>query len=192
MGIEFNNIISRYSAIVLAGGKSTRMGTDKAGLILDGETLVARQCNKLYELGVQDVIMSGYGSGMIPDWEPEQGPLGGLATCLRLARNDAAIVVPVDVPMLSFGILEQLVMTHEQSDKPITIAKHGDKEEFLIGVYDKSVASAIEAQLAGGRRAVRALLEETGYGCAEFDSEDEFVNCNTPELYEMLSAKLEK
>lgn len=167
------------------------MGTDKAMLVLGGETLVELQRRKLSELGISDIIVSGYGEAMQPDDMPGQGPLGGLLTCLKLAENDACIVMPVDVPLLTIQTIEELIRCHELGDTPVTIAGHGEREEYLIGIYDKSVVPVIEEQLASGKRSIRALLERAGYSIAHSgEAEDTYINCNTPEAYELLQSRL--
>ena len=70
------------SGIILAGGKSARMGRDKASLPFGNGTLLTAQTDKLRSLGVTDIVLSGYAEGMVPDETPGCGPLGGLAACL--------------------------------------------------------------------------------------------------------------
>lgn len=181
-------VTNSYSAIVLAGGQSSRMGTDKSKLIFEGETLVERQCRKLREVGIEDIVVSGYGEGMVPDENPGQGPLGGLATCLRLIKNDSAIVVPVDVPLITARVFNGLMDTHSKSVMPVTVALNGEKAEYLIGVYDKRIVPQIDEMLEDGTRAVRMLLELTGCNFARFyGAEREFQNANTPESFAALN-----
>ena len=92
------------SGIVLAGGFSRRMGTDKAELTLGGLTLLELQIRKLRQIGITDIMISGYGKPMegtraIEDIYPHKGPMSGIHACLKAAKSEACLVVSVDVPL---------------------------------------------------------------------------------------------
>lgn len=169
------------SGILLTGGKSTRMGTDKASLPFGNGTLLTVQLEKFRALGITDVLISGYGDGQIPDDVPGCGPLGGLAACLPRVQNPCALVISVDVPLVSESTLRCLIGAHTGG---VTILRHGGRTEPLIAVYDAALGRTAQALLAADRRAVRALLDSTTCRIVDVDApEPEFVNCNTPEDY---------
>ncbi|MBR3585763.1 MAG: NTP transferase domain-containing protein, partial [Oscillospiraceae bacterium] len=79
------------SGIVLAGGFSKRMGTDKAELKLGGMTLLELQVRKLQQIGITDIMVSGYGKPVegtraIEDIYPHKGPMSGIHACLKAAK----------------------------------------------------------------------------------------------------------
>ena len=85
---------ARFSAAVLAGGLSSRMGRDKAALPFDGTTLLDFQVGKLRALGVKDIMISGSeqkipGARPISDVYPRKGPLSGIHACLAAAKGSA-------------------------------------------------------------------------------------------------------
>ena len=173
------------SGIILAGGASRRMGQDKAGLRLAGKTLLQRQADKLRGLGIQDVMLSGAdcpalpGVRVIPDEYPGKGPLGGLHACLRAARNPAALAVSVDAPLVPAAALAHLCRSHRGG---VTVLRHGEREEPLLGVYDRRAADAISARLSAGAYAVRALKKTVCWSCFDYLGPEELLmNCNTPE-----------
>ena len=169
------------SGILLTGGKSTRMGTDKASLPFGNGTLLTVQLEKFRALGITDVLISGYGDGQIPDDVPGCGPLGGLAACLPRVQNPCALVLSVDAPLIPVEALRALLEAHAGG---ATLLRHGDKLEPLIAVYDAALAAAARRLLAQGRYAVRALLEQPEWRAVDFDAPDRcFLNCNTPESY---------
>ncbi len=169
------------SGILLTGGKSTRMGTDKASLPFGNGTLLTVQLEKFRALGITDVLISGYGDGQIPDDVPGCGPLGGLAACLPRVQNPCALVISVDVPLVSESTLRCLIGAHTGG---VTILRHDGRTEPLIAVYDAALGRTAQALLAADRRAVRALLDSTTCRIVDVDApEPEFVNCNTPEDY---------
>ena len=169
------------SAILLTGGRSTRMGTDKAALPFGDGTLLSVQLEKLRALGITDVLISGYGDGMVPDDMPGCGPLGGLAACLPRIRNRCALVLSVDVPLVSETVLRCLIEAHTGG---VTLLRHADRTEPLIAVYDAALGEAARRLLREGKRAVRALLDEADCRVLDTDADEaQFLNCNTPEEY---------
>ena len=179
------NQAASLSGIILAGGASRRMGQNKAGLRLMGKTLLQRQADKLLGLGLQDIMLSGAGcpdlpgARVIPDEYPGKGPLGGLHACLRAARNPSCLVVSVDTPLIPAAALAQLCRSHRGG---VTVLRHGEREEPLLGVYDRRVADSISALIADGKYAVRALKDTVRWSCFDYSGPEELLmNCNTPE-----------
>lgn len=174
----------QFSAVILAGGKSRRMGVDKAFLELNGKTLIEHQKEKLQHLGITDILISGSAEGMIPDEKPGCGPLGGIATCLRKARHDRCLIIPVDVPLITEEILQELIDKHKETPFKITLVAHQGGFEQLIAVYDRDCAAAIERLLECGVNKVQIAAETVGYGVLNCrGNEDQFINCNTPEAF---------
>lgn len=183
------------SGIVLAGGASSRMGEDKASLMLRGQTLLERQVGKMRDLGVRDIMLSGGGlpqlpgTRVIPDELPGQGPLGGLRTCLRAARNPVCLVLSVDVPLVPRGVLERMCRTHRGG---ATVLRRWEKAEPLIGVYDRSTAGPAGELLAAGRRSVRALEDVIPWTWFDYLGPEVYLrNCNTPQDIEAVRALME-
>ncbi|MEE2565173.1 molybdenum cofactor guanylyltransferase [Hyphobacterium marinum] len=113
------------TGLILAGGKSSRMGTDKAALVLDGETLLDRARRILREAGAERVIVLGrsYEADGWPDPPGGKGPGVALASALnRLADSGPvqALVIPVDMPCLTPHSLKALIRSgpsaHYQND----------------------------------------------------------------------------
>lgn len=175
------------SGVVLAGGRSRRMGESKAGLVLAGRTLLQRQVDKLRALDIEDVMLSGAdctalpGTRTVPDEYRGQGPLGGLHACLRAARNDTCLVVSVDAPLIPHAALAHLCQAHSGG---VTVLRHGGWEEPLMGVYDRAVSGRIAARLEAGERAVRGLKRTVRWQCFDYAGPEELLmNCNTPEEF---------
>lgn len=167
------------SGIVLAGGKSRRMGRDKSALQFCGAALPAWQADKLRRLGVEDVLVSGRGPGMIADDIPDCGPLGGLYSCLRRAGGIRCLVLPLDVPLVPESCLRMLLDAHQSG---ITLLERDGKPEPLIGVYDSALWTQIGEILQGGSAAVMRLADRVGYQTVPYQGDDSLlINCNTPE-----------
>ena len=180
-----------FSAVILAGGKSSRMGSCKAELPWGGKTLVEHQVNKISALGISDIMVSGYsrpvtGTRFVPDIYPEKGPLGGIHACLCAANKAACFVISVDAPLFSPDEMKLLMEAHLAGDSPITVAEHLGTLEPLIGVYDSSLSDAAEEILQGANTSVKHLLDQIGFAVCEFSDENSVRNCNTPDEYNEL------
>lgn len=155
------------SGLILAGGRSSRMGRDKAGLILpDGRTLLQRQAEVLREAGATTVLVSiraGRETGLagvqlVPDLMADAGPLAGIAAGLRAAPAGLVLVLAVDMPLVQAGHLRELVelATAERGVVPVQAGQC----EPLAAVYPAILAASAEAALAGGRRSVQQWARE--------------------------------
>ena len=98
-----------FTGVVLAGGRSSRMGRDKAGLVLDGRTLLDRAIDVLHVAGAERVIVAGGDRATVVDGVAGQGPVGGIASVLATGIEGAVLVMPVDMPALDAASLRQLV-----------------------------------------------------------------------------------
>ena len=178
--------ITRVSAAVLAGGKSSRMGRDKAALPFAGGTLLSHQTAKLRALGIGDILVSGAaqtipGVRRVKDVYPGKGPLGGIHACLKAAEHDAVLFLPVDTPFVPPEALQALLDAHRGG---VTLLRHGERTEPLLGVYDAALAPLCEPILQSDRTIVWALLDQTDLHLLTLDLDDRlFFNCNTPEDY---------
>lgn len=181
-----------YSMIVLAGGRSSRMGRDKSDLIYREQTFLDIQIEKGRKLGIEDILVSGYkGDGcagrLVMDRFAERGPLGGLEACLRQAVHGRCLVVSVDTPLLSVSELQGLLEADRETVAPATLLCHGDRLEPLMGVYSVDLADAMAAALAAGNGSALALLRKEGYGVyRSAGDEAQFQNINERAQYEKL------
>lgn len=190
--------MNRVSAILLAGGKSSRMGQDKAMLSFQGMTLLEWQVRKLQSLCMEDIMLSGSRQEMtsvrmVPDEFPGRGPLSGLHACMKAAAHPDCLVLSVDVPLAPLAALAELVRVHRETGGTVTLLGHGDKWEPLIGVYQSGLFRRAESILRGEHTAVRRLLDETGFQLVDWPHDEGlFLNCNTPEDYERLCQMAEE
>ena len=175
------------SGIVLAGGTSKRMGTDKAELKLGDLTLLEIQVRKLRQIGISDIMISGCGKPVegartVEDIYPQKGPMGGIHACLKAAGTPACLVVSVDVPLFPAEWLEKLIEAHEG---PATVLSHGDKIEPLLAVYDTALAPRAEELIQTGDWSVRRMSANAEVKKLEYTGDpDLLLNCNNPEDFE--------
>lgn len=184
-----------FSMILLAGGRSKRMGRDKAELPFLGSTLLEFQMEKAQMLGIGDLMISGDrplvpGAKMIPDVLSDRGPLGGLYSCLCSAARERCIVLSVDAPLIPPELLRRMADSHCSGQWQATVAVHDGCTEPLIGIYDRDTVKAIEPLIRDGGAPVRSLLERLNVNyCSVEIREDIWKNCNTPQDYSALVSK---
>jgi molybdopterin-guanine dinucleotide biosynthesis protein A len=151
------------SGLILAGGRSSRMGRDKAGLVLaDGSTLLERQAEILRAAGATAILASirEGGENKLPgvawvhDAVVDAGPLAGIAAGLRAAPPGHVIVLAVDMPALTPAHLRTLA-ERASPDRGVVPMVAGQLEP-LAAVYPTVLAASAEAALADGHRAVHA------------------------------------
>ena len=191
--------IPNISAAILAGGKSRRMGRNKALLPFRGRPLVARVHETLQPL-FEDIFLVTNDPGLfdfvpcpkIPDRVPGKGPISGVDAALRHSRNPYVLVVGCDAPFLSPSLLELLAGKTEEADLVIPIGPDGP--EPLCAVYGKGFLPHIEESLRKGDFSLMALVGRSR--TREIPAEEvagvdpgfrSFMNINTPGDFRMLS-----
>lgn len=188
-----------YSLLVLAGGKSSRMGRDKAKLLLGEKSFLECILDKAEMLGIGETYLSGHGwdgKGIrtVPDRYRERGPLGGMHACFSVMDTPYALVLPVDVPQISLSVLQILLDAHgrllnknRQGYVHPLLLSHGDRTEPLIGIYPTALGAKIAELIEKESAPVFRLLDETGYDICQVSVQEwELENINTPKDYEML------
>lgn len=182
---------TQLSMILLAGGKSKRMGTDKAKLDFYGKTFLQLQIEKGKKLGIQDILVSGGQEvypecRLVPDRLQGQGPLSGMETTLREAQNQQCLVLGVDIPTVPVSELQKLIRTYRKSEESIAVLTHQNRTEPLIGIYATSVAEDIALYLKDSYK-VMSFLTSKKYAVYESRmAEKYFLNVNNPQAYEEL------
>ncbi|WDM69412.1 molybdenum cofactor guanylyltransferase [Xanthomonas cucurbitae] len=177
-----------WTGLVLAGGRSSRMGRDKALLPWRGRPLLAHMQALLHSAGAQEVLVSGDRPGHpgIVDTQPDLGPLGGLASVIaQLSDATTLVVVPVDMPLLSMPLLERLLAAAPQ--RCVTFDAQMLPMRLCI---DAGVRESLAALMAGGAsgRSLRALqqLLQCHRVAVTASERAAFVNCNTSEQWSQL------
>ena len=154
------------SAFILAGGKSTRMGTEKAFVLLDGRTLLARMLHLARQL-TSNVHIIGDPAKFAPfaptieDIFPGCGPLGGIHAALRSSPTDLNVILAVDVPFVSLALLDYFISRAKCSIADVTLARAAGGFQPLCSVYRRSFADAAEDALRAGHYKIDALFGPT-------------------------------
>ena len=184
---------NRYSLLLLAGGKSARMGTSKAELLYEGKTFLEHMLDKAHALGIEKCYISGYDTRRedvqtVWDIYPSRGPLSGIHASLQAMDTPYCLVLPVDAPKLPLEILEGLLRRHEENQTgKVLIWEHGVRQEPLIAVYPTGMAEFIESLIRDHAAPVFRAIDSWGFDSFRMEMQSEqIININTPELYKKL------
>ncbi len=136
-----------WTGVVLAGGKSSRMGSDKALIEIDGRSLLDRALDKL-DPHVNELLVIGepekygvVGPFVVADEWLGKGPLGGLSTAMRYASNDRLLVIACDLPGLNDRLFELLKSQLGNATEAV-VPKHEGLIEPLAAVYHRNAQPA--------------------------------------------------
>lgn len=213
--------VMKASAVILTGGKSSRMGSPKALLLFDGEPLVVHVARTLRSLFGDIVVVGGPGEEfvellrllssqpnklkqpnepkvtLIRDEVSHQGPVGGIYYGLSVAAGEFCFVTSCDVPFLSARLISYLVS--QISDYDVVVPYWQERFQPLCAVYRKSVTPLLKEQLDRGELRPIFLYEKvrtrkvTEAEIRRFDPEgSSFFNMNSPEDYRAALALWEK
>jgi len=183
------------TAIVLAGGKSSRMGTPKALLLFDGEPLIVHVVTTLRRLFPEVVVVAAPGQDLpsmpvtlVRDEVAYQGPVGGICYGLRASGGNVSFVTACDTAFLSSRLISHLLAQIPQHD--VVVPHWQGRLQPLHAVYRRSVLPLLEGQLARGELRPVFLFDKVPTRRIEeeeirlFDPEGwSFFNMNTPDDY---------
>lgn len=162
-------VLPPFSAAVLAGGRSTRMGTDKAFIEVDGRPLVAVVAGVLDVAGADEVFVvggdptriAGLGLAHVPDDRPGAGPLAATETALARARHDVVMVVACDLPDLGpRTIIEILAGLEIGAGRPdVAVPVVDGRRQYLCSAYRRSARERLTPLINRGITAMHEAFE---------------------------------
>ncbi len=185
--------MAQASGVILAGGRSRRMGRNKALIRLGGVPLIERVTGRLQQLSDDLVIVTNapnlyrnLGGRLIGDVWPGMGSLGGIYSGLSAARHERALVVGCDMPFLNPELLSFMIHLSEQFD--VIMPRLDGYLEPLHAVYGRACLVPIEAQLRAGDLRIVSFLAQVRVRYLERTEMERFdpqhlslFNVNTPE-----------
>ncbi|MGH7966083.1 MAG: molybdenum cofactor guanylyltransferase [Candidatus Binatia bacterium] len=194
--MDSEQIRDAASAIILAGGKSSRMGRPKALLPFDGEPLIvhltrllARLFSDLVVVAAPEQELPSLPVTLVRDQIAHQGPVGGIYYGLRVAREEVCFVTSCDAPFLNLSLVSYLLS--QVPDYDVVVPHWQDRFQPLQAVYRRSVAPLLREQLARGE--LRPIFLYQKVRTREISADEirhcdpeglSFRNMNSPEDYQ--------
>lgn len=153
------------SAIILAGGKSTRMGFDKQLLRLRERSLIEGLIRRLGSSFDETIVVTnrpelyiGLADKITGDIIPDMGPLSGIHAGLSAASSEYSFVIACDMPQINAKYIDYMMELLNKNESMACITKFGDWIEPFNAFYSKALIEHIESFLMGGGKAVHRLL----------------------------------
>lgn len=198
--------------VVLAGGRSSRMGQDKALLeLLDGTTLLECQLRRLLSL-VPEVVLSVRDRNyaflqkrltacgrvrLLPDETDEVGPLGGIASALGKAEREhfaGVLVLPCDMPLITEGLLARLTgFWHEAPETLVTALEESSGRVYpLSAVWSVEALPFVRKALVSGDYSLRRAVDGKYWRTLVLAPEEDVLlaNANTPQEWQEIRKRL--
>lgn len=181
------------TGIILAGGQSQRMGTDKAGLPWEGKSFLEHIAAQLRPV-VGELIISGnhahhdaYGIRRIPDLQSYEGPLCGILSSIQASETPYQLIVSCDNPLLSRQVLEGL-LAEPLSAGSVRAYSIQEAIQPFPGLYHKEIMHPLAEVMNRGERSIRKALNSLSLEILSLPAEQElfFKNINTPQDYNTL------
>ncbi len=185
------SVREKATAIVLAGGQSSRMGVDKSLLVADNLPIIEKIIRQLTD-HFREIIISAndiekyrfLNLRVVPDLEKGNGPLMGIYSTLLQSKHEINFVVACDIPDLNMDYVRQLL--RQAKCHEIVVPVWGDgKYESLFAVYNKSILDKVKKLLDDGRKKIGLLFESSDVKYLPLPDEvNWFKNLNTREDYQ--------
>lgn len=183
--------------IILAGGKSSRMGTDKTFLKYNNKSFIDTAIDLLSPFCSELLISSNPKNHLhikyriIEDEYKDCGPIGGIFSCLKASLKESNLIIPVDMPYITTDLIDYLIMMADPERVSVIRLPNGFIEP-LCAIYPKNTFKLFEKAIIKGNYKLISLLKSLDFKAIDvnnslsFYKEDMFSNVNTLEDYNYL------
>ena len=185
------------TGIVLAGGRSSRFGSNKAIYDFQGKTMLKHSidllqpfCNKIIISGNKEEYYL-YNYPCIPDKYGEIGPIGGIVSCLEESKSENNIVVTCDMPLITEDLIARLLMNHQNGK--ITIFEDAQNKLYPFPIIlEKQHIDPIKTLISNRHFKLKDILDGIGYTAIQLSKNETplLANINTPD--DLLKVEINK
>ena len=192
--------MKNISLLIIAGGKSSRLGQDKRVVEVGGETLLEKILKKSASekfaeifLCVEEnfaeikILAEKYHTKILVDEIKNAGALSAISNGLQKISTDFAFVISVDQPFFEFEILKSLPLEKNFS----IIPEVGGKFQMLAAIYHKTAGEIFLQEILGGRRKIFDAVKKIPHKFIKLNCEEKFFNVNTPEDLKLARGRAE-
>lgn len=186
----------QVSCVILAGGKSSRIGQEKAFLKIGERTIIEEQMSTLYNIFDEIIIVTNNRNSfknmdtkVVTDIVPDSGPLGGLYSGLSVSSNIHSFLIGCDMPFINLELIKYMIENIGENDIIIPLSTKG--KETLFAIYSLNCLETIRQQIELRNLKLLDILKfhKVRYipheEIEKFDpKESSFFNVNSPKDYE--------
>jgi len=180
--------MEKIGGIILAGGKSSRMGQDKALMKIGDKTLI-EYVYEIINTFTSEILISSNTNDysflnceIIPDIYQNIGPMAGIHASLKNSKYDKNIVISCDTPFISKKIILELIKASSSYD--ITISRNNKFIEPLIGIYNKNILEYLDNAISNNKYSIQKFIHSSNHNIIDIDkiildeSKNSFININ--------------
>ncbi|MCA9897944.1 MAG: molybdenum cofactor guanylyltransferase [Anaerolineales bacterium] len=192
---------SGLTVAIMAGGKSSRMGTDKSFVLFEGRPLIEVVMEAVASLGDETLLITNklhayahLNLPMVSDVYPDHGSLGGIFTAVHAAAHPHTLVVACDMPWLNRPLLAYMIGLRQTAD--LIVPRWEKYPEPLHAIYSKACLDPIEAKLKAQQLKITSFFGQVSVRFVErgeiepFDRNGRsFANINSPEDLEEVGGR---
>lgn len=181
------------TGIVLAGGKSSRMGTDK-GLLVHNNRMLIDYPIALLSIYCSEIIISSNSSNydylkkrVISDEFAPIGPIGGLFSCLKASNTEWNLFLACDMPFVNSQIIDLLVKNRRNYDAIVPSINGWPLP--VCGVYRKNILPLLKSQIENDKHSLQSLLKQANtliFEIEDSEQRNKLININTKEDYSQI------
>lgn len=191
----------KFGCVILAGGKSTRMGKDKALLEISGKSFI-KMLSEEFDFFEEKMIARGNNEciqeiswTVVKDMYQERGPIGGLYSALKICKSEALFCISCDTPLAQKALYDILYEAFFEDEYDAVICMTKDKRVHpLCGIYRKSTVGIFEQQILSGNNRMMNAMKRMHVKYVELNSlteNEQLINVNTKEEFDALKKKKE-
>ena len=175
------------TGIILAGGKSSRMGTDKGLMFYEGRPMIQHILDPMAKICQRILIVTSnpmygmFGFEMVQDEQPDYGPVMGVFSGLRKSETELNLVLSCDAPFVGFDLMKELVLNSDDVD---AVAATSEEDVHpLIAVYNRKCISGFEQAIKENEHRLQSVLGNFSVRKLKVGEQDEVRvrNMNTKE-----------
>ena len=171
------------TGIILAGGKSTRMGEDKGFLLFENKPFIQYSIDALKPLVSKIIIVSDdsdydvFGLKRVNDITKNAGPVAGICSGLEASSTEYNLILSCDIPLINSEILQKLIDAIDDTSEIIQVESRA-KSMPLIALYKKQILSTFKALLQEDERRLRVAIKSCKSKNIVLEKEHEFTTMN--------------
>ena len=184
---------TNITGIILAGGKSSRMGSDKGLLMLNDKPFIQYSIDALKPLVSEIIIVSDaskydvFGLKRITDITKDAGPVSGIYSGLEASKTELNLILSCDIPLITSEVLQQLIDAIDDTSEIIQAESYG-KSMPLIALYKKCIKNTFKSFLEQDERRLRVAIKSCNYKNVVLDEafQNATLNVNTKEEFKQI------
>jgi molybdopterin-guanine dinucleotide biosynthesis protein len=195
--VDFQDI----GVLVIAGGRSSRMGQDKRFLEMAGCSMLERLLKKTAAIPFRErylcgadvseklsALCSAYGFAFVADSRSAAGPLEGIRSGIARLQADYALAVSCDMPLFAYEHLQPLLAAVDGELAIIPVVR--GRRQPLAGLYHRQILPVVERALEQGENKIGLVIEQVTHKFVELPDCDDFFNVNTPADFRLVQGRL--